>query len=412
MAKVIKNNYSSGELDPRLHDRFDLDAHANGAESLRNCALLPQGGFRRRDGSEFQDELLPLLTRVTSGVTITAPEGGTTANANDGDESSPLTTTTNIGVLDPYVVVHYDLGSAKTIKFADVVGFVLPNDDADFEDFFIQYSADDATWVSLLPYVPVGNSTRGQVTRRRLADVSARYWRFARIGATDYGANTLYIGEFNLWQASAELSDSRIVDFTFSTEQSYALLFTDGNARVYRDGVRTADVRTRMGAEQLDWMNWTQSLDTLILQHPDVAPSLIKREGDDGQWNSTNFSPESVEAVLIATHTVASGGFIQVSQYHLANTGAAQWRIFAAGAFNDFGAKEWLAPRRTVVAGEYEVRATAVSGAPDSGATGTWLDLATSRLWSKATGTAVLFMEIRDAVTLAVLSSATITLQA
>lgn len=72
-AKVLKNNYSAGELDPRLYDRADLPQHKNGAEKLTNCALLPQGGFRRRDGSEFLQELLPKITLLSAGITVTTP---------------------------------------------------------------------------------------------------------------------------------------------------------------------------------------------------------------------------------------------------------------------------------------------------------------------------------------------------
>lgn len=68
-------------------------------------------------------------------------------------------------------------------------------------------------------------------------------------------------------------------------------------------------------------------------------------------------------------------------------------------------------------AGDYEVRATLDSGAITSGTTGTWLALSASYAWevlrtSVGTTTAELTIEIRDAATLEVLDTASVTLTA
>ena len=68
-------------------------------------------------------------------------------------------------------------------------------------------------------------------------------------------------------------------------------------------------------------------------------------------------------------------------------------------------------------ASNYECRATVTAGAITSGTTGSWLALSSSREWkveqgSVGTGTATLTIEIRNASTLVVLDSATITLEA
>lgn len=74
----------------------------------------------------------------------------------------------------------------------------------------------------------------------------------------------------------------------------------------------------------------------------------------------------------------------------------------------------WL---QSGVNSDYQVRATVTAGAVNSGTTGSWLALSTTRTWSVtpssyggADATATLTIEIRDAVTLAVLETATITL--
>ena len=70
-------------------------------------------------------------------------------------------------------------------------------------------------------------------------------------------------------------------------------------------------------------------------------------------------------------------------------------------------------------ASDYEVRATLSSGTLSSGTTGTWQNLGTSRSWTVVDSTfdaiiseAIIVVEIRNATTLLVLDTATITLQA
>lgn len=68
-------------------------------------------------------------------------------------------------------------------------------------------------------------------------------------------------------------------------------------------------------------------------------------------------------------------------------------------------------------AADYDIHATVTGGTLTSGTTGSWLNLATSRQWSVTRNsigskTCTLQLQIRDAVTLAVLATATVTLTA
>ena len=205
MALVFQSNFVAGEIDPNLFGRVDLNQYFQGAESLLNSVVLPQGGARRRDGLVYVDELCPVISRLT-GMTITAPRGGTTANANDDDETTLLTTTTNISTIDPYVVVHYDLGSALTIRFADVVLGKINGSNDNETEFFIQYSTDNVSWTSLGDAVALFNDESR--TRRRTGPITAQYWRFARIGSTNMGTDKVQIAEFNLWIDTSTLSSA------------------------------------------------------------------------------------------------------------------------------------------------------------------------------------------------------------
>jgi hypothetical protein len=422
----VKNNFTGGELDPLLHARTDLPHWANGLRTGTNIELLAQGGFRRRRGTRFIEALLPQLTRVTAGVTITTPRGGTGANANDDDETVGMATTTNISTINPYVVVHYDLGSAKTIRVADVVGFRVSSGEADASDFFIEYSTDNAAWASLGAAIPVGNQTIGERTRRRTGPVTARYWRIARIGATDYGSATVNLREFNLFEDSASLSEHRRASHDFNAEQKFLLLFTDRNCRVYEkvNGVpaRQADIRTSFTSAQLSKLNWTQSLDTMIVTHADVRPHKIQRQGADTEWDRSlaffEFENVNLSDQNIADNTISPTD-AEVG-YRLTNGGVAQSFEGVAAAYADIVGEEWHYPRRTIVAGEYEARATLTAGTnPTTGTMDTWQDLGTTRAWENldatngdSTTTSTILIEIRDAVTKVVLESATIVLTA
>ncbi|HEY7805034.1 MAG TPA: hypothetical protein VIC30_11470, partial [Orrella sp.] len=55
MSRVIQvqTNFTSGELDPKLRARIDLQQYYNGLETAQNIVIQPQGGFVRRDGSKY-----------------------------------------------------------------------------------------------------------------------------------------------------------------------------------------------------------------------------------------------------------------------------------------------------------------------------------------------------------------------
>jgi len=52
MARFVtmQTNFSSGEIDPLLRARIDLDQYKNGAQKLTNVVAQPQGGVKRRPG--------------------------------------------------------------------------------------------------------------------------------------------------------------------------------------------------------------------------------------------------------------------------------------------------------------------------------------------------------------------------
>ena len=55
MARFVslQTNFSTGELDPLLRARVDLQAYTNALEECTNFVVQPQGGIHRRPGSRY-----------------------------------------------------------------------------------------------------------------------------------------------------------------------------------------------------------------------------------------------------------------------------------------------------------------------------------------------------------------------
>ncbi len=50
--RVLKNNFTAGEVSSDLYGRSDLASYSNAAKKLRNVLVQPTGGITRRPGTE------------------------------------------------------------------------------------------------------------------------------------------------------------------------------------------------------------------------------------------------------------------------------------------------------------------------------------------------------------------------
>jgi hypothetical protein len=76
----------------------------------------------------------------------------------------------------------------------------------------------------------------------------------------------------------------RLVAFEFNIEQTYLLAFHDGAVDVYRGDLKVASLTAPWTASQIAQIAWTQSADTLLVCHPEVAPRRLTRTSDT-QWS-------------------------------------------------------------------------------------------------------------------------------
>ena len=134
----------------------------------------------------------------------------------------------------------------------------------------------------------------------------------------------------------------------------------------------------------------------------------------DGGTLRKVWPPAIVQLTNKSIYATNSSPGTAIAQFQLLNTGEAIGTSTPSGFGGGSYLPEWGSG---LVGANYDCRFTLTSGTVTTGTTGTWLNLGTSRSWTRnrtAPGihTVIGTMEIRDASTLAVLATATIDLTA
>ena len=102
--------------------------------------------------------------------------------------------------------------------------------------------------------------------------------------------------------AESAANGSRLVSFEFSTDDSYMLCFTHNRMHVFKNGALVTNINgsgndylaLTLPSTSLNEMCWTQSADTLIVVHEDIAPIKIVRGASDSTWTASTLAFDSV----------------------------------------------------------------------------------------------------------------------
>jgi len=291
---TIQQRFTQGELDPAMLARDDIDQYYGALAAAKNILTLPQGGFKRRPGLEHIDRVLGgSLTKVAGGsITETAPNGGTAANASDQNTGTSLTTSTNPGTTNPFVVVHYDLASALNIGTLYLYGAAISTGSSD--EFFLQVSTDNSAWVTVGGAIELTTAAK-DYTRR--VHGAYRYVRFVRIGSTDLGTATITLTGLDVATESST-SNVRCIDFEFNVDQTYKMVVTDKNIAIYSGITYLIDVyMADLTSARLPYIDWESQADTLIIFHEDIATLTLLRDtttGDEDVWTPNTVSWENI----------------------------------------------------------------------------------------------------------------------
>jgi hypothetical protein len=294
-SQYKQSSFASGELSPLLLGRTDLEQYYKGAQAAENVVIVPQGGVKRRPGTEFIDGVVRALVRQTA-VTPTMPFGGVAANINDGDDET-FGITANIGSQNTVVIAEYDLGAPTVNYFIDLRNVsVIPNpavpDGAVVAaSMNIQYSDNGVDWTSVKPgpggvFMRVDNLSPKNI-RFKIDNLSKRYWRLVTVMASSASAQ-IKIGEFGFKNESLGIGTAKTFDWHYGFDQSYLGVLTNGNLRFYRtphagstDTVYVADVIVPYSEATVDSVRDAQTENVMLMFHEDYPPIRIVFSGLD-----------------------------------------------------------------------------------------------------------------------------------
>ncbi len=276
-SRFIQSTFVSGALSPLLKGRIDLQQYYQGAETARNVVIVPQGGLKRRAGTQYIDTALTVLASYAG--TYTMPNGGTAASLSD--DSTTTSTTTPIGTTNNYIVATHDQGGASSeTQFVDIRGLALSSGTS--TEFDVEYSVDNVSWTKLTDIPLIGTSPQDF---RFTANVTARYWRVLRVGTTDLGSATADISFFRNFTQSATRSNVKLLDFSVESDRHYLLAITAGNIRIYSyTGIEVANIAVPYTSVQVPNVRDTQTENVMLLFHEDHPPKRLINLGTDTDW--------------------------------------------------------------------------------------------------------------------------------
>ena len=139
----------------------------------------------------------------------------------------------------------------------------------------------------------------------------------------------------------------RLVAFEFSTSDSYMLVFTHNRMHVYKNGALITNINgsgnsyldtsgVSLSSARLANMCWTQSADTLIVVHEDLAPVKIVRGGTDATWTASAISFDSIPKYAFTLSVSNPAGTLTPSAVSGKVTLTASSSVFSAGSVGQY----------------------------------------------------------------------------
>lgn len=270
---------TAGELDRRVHGRTDIKQYYAGAAYMQRLTPVPQSGCTNDSllGSQLLGQIRPVQQALAFTVTQFFDPG---VDPNIMQDLGVVKTTPPVNA--PAILVTVDLGSVQAVSSLDLIEFAGTNASGN-RPLFCQSSADGAGWQAFGSSYAIDVESR---TRRFSlfpgGSRQARYLRVVVDGAATYpGVMTVLGVRVNTNGTAASF---RIRKFTFSRDESYALVFTVNNIDVWRDNIWQAAIPAGLSDDQVATVDAVQQLDTMFLLHEGLQPLRVMRQGADDEW--------------------------------------------------------------------------------------------------------------------------------
>jgi len=276
-SRFFQTSLVSGALSPLLKGRVDIDQYYQGAEVAKNLVIVPQGGMKRRAGTQYVEKALNQINRKF-GYVPSMPEGGTGTVIADGSDSTTTSTTDPLNSEATYVVAQYDLTTAQELEFVDIRK--ISASAGTVTTLRVQWSDDAITWSTGKQLPTVGTSPQDF---RLNVEATARYWRLVSLSSPSTA--TLTLAQMDLIFEIATKSNVKLLDFSVESDRHYLLILTDGNIRVIRTpDTRVADIRVPLSSYLIPDVRDTQTENVMLLFQEDLPPQRLINLGTDEDW--------------------------------------------------------------------------------------------------------------------------------
>jgi hypothetical protein len=147
--------------------------------------------------------------------------------------------------------------------------------------------------------------------------------------------------------ADSAANGVRLIEFEFSTSDSYMLCFTHNRMYIFKAGVLITNINgtgnpflstsaVGLTGARLNNIVWTQSADTLIVVHPDVAPIEIVRGANDATWTADTILFDSIPKYAFAVSVTNPAGTLTPSAVSGKVTLTASSGVFTSGAVGQY----------------------------------------------------------------------------
>ena len=276
-AVTIQTNFTTGEVDPLLKSRIDINQYYNALDQARNVLIQPQGGIERRPGLQFIFEV-PSAANPQNGMKLIPFEFSTTqsymllfvhnrmyifknkelvTNINSSGNDY-LTTTIGSTVLatmdhtqsaDTLIVVQEDMAPKKIVRGGSHSTWTISDISFEFIPKFNFTSSETTINQTITPSAVDGNIT---ITAGGSVFTSSHVNQFveandgmgrARITRFVSGTSVEAVVEIPFFNTSAIASGGTFLDTgyedSFSTSKGFPRTCTFHEGRLYFGGVKS-----------------------------------------------------------------------------------------------------------------------------------------------------------------------------
>ena len=158
---------------------------------------------------------------------------------------------------------------------------------------------------------------------------------------------TKYIAALPNTSTDSAANGTRLVEFEFSTSDSYMLCFTHNRMYVFKNKTLITNINgsgnpylntssVGLTGARLTNIVWTQSADTLIVVHPDINPVKIVRGGTDATWTASAITFDSIPKYAFPASFSNPAGTLTPSAVSGKVTLTASSSVFTAGSVGQY----------------------------------------------------------------------------